>query len=350
MPPPQFWPLMRDQMLAPFFAFQCFCVALWCLDEYWHYALLTLLMLFFFETTVVKTRMRTLSELRRLGAPPQRLLALRDGKWDPVPPRELLPGDVVSIGRPSGLHAADQVVPADMLILYGSAIATEALLTGESTPMWKGPASGRDPAEPLSVKRDRALVLFAGTKVVQHTADKAAPLRAPDGGCVALVLRTGFETKQGKLMRSIVFSTEAASANNSEAGLFILGLLGFAVVAAACVAWRPLTFPLFASNTASLAFPSRPDITDIGCCDKEVGSPFLTRETRTTPTQARPPRGAREPGPQPLQAPAPRDDDPDLRHPAGASYGAFGGGERLARGSVPPGNLLHGALPDPLRR
>lgn len=236
MPPPQFWPLMQDQMLAPFFAFQVFCVALWCLDEYWHYALLTLVMLFFFETTVVKTRMRTLDDLRRLGAPPQGLLALREGRWAPAHPRELVPGDVVSVGRPSGAHAAEQVVPADMLILHGSAIATEALLTGESTPMWKGSAAIRDPAESLSVKRDRSVVLFAGTKVVQHTPDKDAPLRAPDGGCVALVLRTGFETQQGKLMRSIVFSTDAASANNSEAGLFILGLLGFAVVAAACAA------------------------------------------------------------------------------------------------------------------
>ena len=51
------------------------------------------------------------------------------------------------------------------------------------------------------MKRDKALLLFAGTKVVQHSgADRAlgAPLRPPDGGCLALVLRTGFDSKQAR--------------------------------------------------------------------------------------------------------------------------------------------------------
>lgn len=50
---------------------------------------------------------------------------------------ELLPGDVVSIGRSSGQNGEDKTVPADMLILAGSAIVNEAILTGESTPQWK---------------------------------------------------------------------------------------------------------------------------------------------------------------------------------------------------------------------
>lgn len=50
---------------------------------------------------------------------------------------DLIPGDVVSIGRPTGVGSEERTVPADLLLIAGSAIANEALLTGESTPQWK---------------------------------------------------------------------------------------------------------------------------------------------------------------------------------------------------------------------
>lgn len=58
-------------------------------------------------------------------------------RWVKLPGTELLPGDVVSVGRDSGHSGEDKSVPADMLILAGSAIVNEAILTGESTPQWK---------------------------------------------------------------------------------------------------------------------------------------------------------------------------------------------------------------------
>ena len=59
-------------------------------------------MLVMFECTVVGQRLRNLRELRSLTVPKQALLVYRQGRWDQLPGDALLPGDVISIGRPSG--------------------------------------------------------------------------------------------------------------------------------------------------------------------------------------------------------------------------------------------------------
>ena len=78
-------------------------------------------------------------------------------------------------------------------MLAGNCIVEEAVLTGESTPQWKLPvgSGGVNLREHLHIKSHRQHVLFGGTRMLQHTGDKSARLKTPDGGCLCVVLRTG---------------------------------------------------------------------------------------------------------------------------------------------------------------
>ena len=137
VPIPAFRELMKEQLLAPFFCFQVFCVALWAIDEYWYYSLLTLFMLVTFESTVVHQRQRNLSQVRALQQPPKPVMVYRCGAWTEISGDALLPGDVVSLTRTKQDGSEGMVIQADMLLLAGTCIVDEAVLTGESTPQWK---------------------------------------------------------------------------------------------------------------------------------------------------------------------------------------------------------------------
>ncbi|OEU20754.1 P-type ATPase [Fragilariopsis cylindrus CCMP1102] len=272
---PTFTELYKAQLLSPFTVFQIFCVVLWMLDDYWQYSFFTLFMVLTFEATVVFSRIKSLSALRGMGNQPRPIWVFRLGKWVTAETTELLPGDIMSLTRIKPHYSKDNgagndqkkkvlsrkvedeggdVIPADLLVLRGSTVVNEASLTGESVPQMKEGLTEMEEGEYLSMKgKNKMNVAYAGTKMLQckgaeELESQLGEMKSltpsipnpPDGGCVCFVLRTGFSSAQGKLVRMIEGSQEKVKGHEKETGLLLLFLFMFAVSSSSYVLYHGL--------------------------------------------------------------------------------------------------------------
>uniref|UniRef100_A0A8C6YZT1 ATPase 13A3 n=1 Tax=Nothoprocta perdicaria TaxID=30464 RepID=A0A8C6YZT1_NOTPE len=131
---------------------------------------------------------------------------------------DLVPGDIMLI--PSN----GTIMPCDAVLLSGTCIVNESMLTGESVPVTKInlPNPSEDPKamgdEIYSPEVHKRHTLFCGTNVIQT--------RFYTGELVkALVVRTGFSTAKGQLVRSILYPKPTDFKLYRDAYLFLLSLV-----------------------------------------------------------------------------------------------------------------------------
>ncbi|VBB88437.1 Vacuolar protein with a possible role in sequestering heavy metals, putative [Yarrowia lipolytica] len=198
--------LLVDEVLHPFYIFQVFSMILWAADTYYYYATcIFIISVISITNTLVETKstMRRLSQMSRFIC---EVRVLRNGFWTTVDSSQLVPGDVYEISDP-----AMTLFPCDSVLLSGDCIVNESMLTGESVPVTKIPIT----SEGLVHLSQGSLIgsnvspdivrnfLFSGTRVIRVRRPQGGD--SEDGPALAVVVRTGFSTTKGALVRSMMF-------------------------------------------------------------------------------------------------------------------------------------------------
>ncbi|BGP33107.1 hypothetical protein JCM10296v2_004896 [Rhodotorula toruloides] len=226
--------LLMDEVLHPFYIFQIVSILLWAIDDYFYYAFaIGVISIVSIVSTLLETRanVQRMQEMSRFSCP---VRVLRDSEWMMADSSTLVPGDLVDLSEPS-LHT----FPADLILLSGDAIVNESMLTGESVPVSKVPIEPEfvplvsSPGPEIAPELAR-YVVFNGTKIIRIR--KTAPSVVQGGKpgadleAVAMVVRTGFNTTKGALVRSMLFPKPFGFAFYRDSFRFIGVLAGVAVI------------------------------------------------------------------------------------------------------------------------
>ncbi|XP_034371699.1 putative cation-transporting ATPase 13A4 isoform X2 [Arvicanthis niloticus] len=217
------WKLLIKEVLNPFYIFQLFSVCLWFSEDYKEYALAIILMsVISIALTVYDLRQQSV-KLHHLVESHNSItvsVCERKAGAQDLESRLLVPGDLLI------LTGSRVQMPCDAILIDGSCVVDEGMLTGESIPVTKTPLSETASSAPWKMQSEadpRRHVLFCGTEVIQAKAAGSGTVRA-------VVLQTGFNTAKGDLVRSILYPKPMNFKLYRDAIRFLLCLVGTATI------------------------------------------------------------------------------------------------------------------------
>ncbi|KAL4824406.1 hypothetical protein H8958_020070 [Nasalis larvatus] len=217
------WKLLIKEVLNPFYIFQLFSVCLWFSEDYKEYAFAIIIMsMISISLTVYDLREQSV-KLHHLVESHNSITVSVCGRKAGVQELEshvLVPGDLLI------LTGNKVLMPCDAILIEGSCVVDEGLLTGESIPVTKTPLPKMDSSVPWKTQSEadyKRHVLFCGTEVIQAKAACSGTVRA-------VVLQTGFNTAKGDLVRSILYPKPMNFKLYRDAIRFLLCLVGTATI------------------------------------------------------------------------------------------------------------------------
>uniref|UniRef100_A0A8C1UW36 Polyamine-transporting ATPase 13A3 n=1 Tax=Cyprinus carpio TaxID=7962 RepID=A0A8C1UW36_CYPCA len=224
---PSLFKLLIKEVLNPFYIFQLFSVILWCTDAYYYYAMAIVIMSVISIATslyTIKKQYVMLHDMVAAHSTVRVTVCRGENETEEALSTDLVPGDVIVIPS-NGI-----IMPCDAVLICGTCIVNESMLTGESVPVTKTDLpnpqqdiKGGDGDAIYSTEEHKRHTLFCGTNIIQT--------RYYTGEMVkAVVVRTGFSTAKGQLIRSILYPKPTDFKLYRDAYLFLLCLVAVASI------------------------------------------------------------------------------------------------------------------------
>ncbi|XP_073531176.1 probable cation-transporting ATPase 13A4 [Phyllobates terribilis] len=216
------WKLLFKEVLNPFYAFEMCSLALWLAVGFIAYSIAVIIMTFISIVFTVHDLRKESVKLHNLVESNNSMkvtIRQKNGECKEVESRYLVPGDVIV------LTGKKLFLPCDTILISGGCIVNESMLTGESVPVSKTPLPHND--HTMSWKEHsgdfKRHVLFCGTEVIQTKS-------TGQGQVKAVVLRTGFNTAKGDLVRSILYPKPMNFKLYRDAFRFLMVLATVAII------------------------------------------------------------------------------------------------------------------------
>ena len=217
--------LLAEEFTDPFYLFQVFSITLWMVNQYKLYAsiiIITTLISLFVGAWETRKNLLNIQTMARYSCPVNILRKeanSNQAEFIQKASTELVPGDIFE------LQDEGMAMPCDCLLIQGTVIINEAMLTGESTPIIKSQIP--QIKDHFKYDEDKKYFLFAGTRIIQKRSRENKKL-------LGLVTETGFNTIKGNLIRSILYPKKMDEKFEKDSYKYIgmmsiLCLIGFAV-------------------------------------------------------------------------------------------------------------------------
>jgi predicted P-type ATPase len=203
------------EFLTLFNIYQILCYFVWYYFTYWNMGLVMTLVILGTAVINIYTKRNMQAAIVNMTRYRTQVSVFRDSQWQTLDSSLVAPGDLVQVPE-------NWVVPCDMVIVKGSTVCDESMLTGESMPVQKAPIPDRSTTEYDAEGRGKKHTLFSGTLVLSSGRNEAIH---------AVVRATGAHTTKGQLIQSILFPVPMRFKYDEHLKALIVLLLIYASVA-----------------------------------------------------------------------------------------------------------------------